>query len=1116
LGQPLLQAQIAIPGYEILGELGSGGMGVVYKARHLQLKRLAALKVILGGAHASADQLARFRREAAAAARLQHPNIVHIYEIGEYGTLPYFAQEYMDGGSLGKRLRAALLPPREAAQLVATLAQAMQTAHEAGIIHRDLKPDNVLLNSSGICKITDFGLAKQLDDDSVKTRTDAIIGTPSYMAPEQAAGKSREIGPLSDVYALGAILYECLTGRPPFKAANSLDTLVQVRTEEPVRPRHLQPRVPRDLETICLKCLQKDPRRRYASAEILARDLQRFLNGQPIQARRVRFWERAAKWMRRRPAAAALVGILLALGLALPIAGWQYYAELGRRWQFEQKGLDNAQREVDKLHGRVMTMKLNDLEGVEAQLKDYGAEPQLESLRKEIQPVQAEVAARMVALRVFQKFLENLENALIHGYQAAGDDFENYRKIAGDSAMKALIGLPTNEQGDLALTSSFTEEEKTEITTGCYFLLLILAEIEVRALPHNATWEQEQEALKKSLNLLKRAEKLKLSTRAIHLCRARYLKRLGDVRQATGEEESAERIPSETVHDHFLVGYERYSQNDLAQAIQEFSQALMIDGGHFWSHYFLGICYLTLSEPNYASKHLTICHKQQRMLPSVYLLRGFALGQMKDYVGAERDFKQAFDLERTLSIRYMLYNNRGVMRVLQAAILPISATSTAALLGSPGGQSPLLAASTFLAGRLKHEQGLDDLNEATTLFPDRHEAWQSLAVAHQLDSRLVEALNKLGKAIDVAIIQVRKGDVKPEKLAQLLYSRAWLYLQRSSQEAPVGDPSQVLQLAYDNQSQRAESLSQREDRQTAIQDLEEASRLATDSASLRARADALRGRILHLQGHFEKARTAFENALAANPGRGDVHRWRGELLLAEAAREAENDKSFLLQGKNSEVVLALYREAVAALGTFLNKGGAPSAAVYRQRGQALAKLDQHRDAIYEFTRALEAKPTEKEKARLHLYRGQEYLTIPASQYAFDDFNEALLLGPENPDAYLGRAYAQVRLGDPYQAADKAVRDAEQAVKARPKDPRLRLGAARVYALAVANLQSELGKAARQTAIRVYQERAEALLRTAFSLVPADQQSAWLGHVRKDKALDPIGSRFLARFERATP
>jgi hypothetical protein len=262
LDQALLRAEIVVPGYEILGELGRGAMGVVYKARHLQLKRLAALKVILGGAHASADQLARFRREAGAAARLRHPNIVHIYEIGEFGGLPYFAQEFMDGGSLGQRLRASLLPHKEAAQLVATLAQAMQTAHEAGIIHRDLKPDNVLLTYSGICKITDFGLAKQLDDDSVKTQTYAVLGTPSYMAPEQASGRTRETGPLSDVYSLGAILYECLTGRPPFKAANAVDTLVQVRSEEPVPPRRLQPKVPRDLETICLKCLDKQPRRR--------------------------------------------------------------------------------------------------------------------------------------------------------------------------------------------------------------------------------------------------------------------------------------------------------------------------------------------------------------------------------------------------------------------------------------------------------------------------------------------------------------------------------------------------------------------------------------------------------------------------------------------------------------------------------------------------------------------------------------------------------------------------------------------------------------------------------------------------------------------------------------
>jgi hypothetical protein len=300
----------SIAGYEILGELGRGGMGVVYKARHTRLKRTVALKMILGGALVGPEHLARFRTEAEAVARLQHPHIVQIYEIGEHNGLPFLALEFVDGGSLSAKLAGNPQQPAEAALVVETLAEAMHAAHQVGVVHRDLKPANVLLTTGDALKVTDFGLAKQLDDPAGPTRSGAIMGTPSYMAPEQAAG-DKDIGPAADVYALGAMLYECLTGRPPFKAATVLDTLDLVRTQEPVPPRALQPRVPRDLETVCLKCLRKEPARRYASAADLAADLRRYQEGKPILARPVGRLERAVKWARRRPAAAAFLAALI-------------------------------------------------------------------------------------------------------------------------------------------------------------------------------------------------------------------------------------------------------------------------------------------------------------------------------------------------------------------------------------------------------------------------------------------------------------------------------------------------------------------------------------------------------------------------------------------------------------------------------------------------------------------------------------------------------------------------------------------------------------------------------------------------------------------------------------
>jgi formylglycine-generating enzyme required for sulfatase activity len=304
-------------GYAIEKELGRGGMGVVYKVRSLTLQRPCALKMILSGAHSGGEEVERFRTEAQAIARLQHPGIVQVFEIGEHDGRPFIALEFCGGGSLDGKLRENPLKPCEAAALVRSLAGAVQAAHEARVIHRDLKPANVLLTERGEPKVTDFGLAKKLDEDGA-TRTGSVMGTPSYMPPEQAEG-SKAIGPPADVYSLGAILYECLAGRPPFRAATPLDTILQVISDEPVPLRQLNQQVPADLETIAHKCLQKDPRKRYACARALADDLGRYLDGEPIQARPVGAVERALKWARRRPALAALLGVVLLALVSLAV-----------------------------------------------------------------------------------------------------------------------------------------------------------------------------------------------------------------------------------------------------------------------------------------------------------------------------------------------------------------------------------------------------------------------------------------------------------------------------------------------------------------------------------------------------------------------------------------------------------------------------------------------------------------------------------------------------------------------------------------------------------------------------------------------------------------------------
>jgi tetratricopeptide (TPR) repeat protein len=322
-----------VRGYDILEWLGEGGMGVVYKARHLGLNRLVALKMIRGGSQARSDSFVRFRAEAEAVGRLRHPNIIQIYDIGEADGLPFVALELLDAGSLADRLACNPQTGRQAAELMVTLAGAVRVAHEAGIIHRDLKPANVLYTSDGVPRITDFGLAKRADSDDGQTQSGQIMGSPAYMAPEQARGHSRDVGPAADVYALGAILYEMLTGRPPFKGATPLETVRQVIDDEPVTPSRLVPRVSRDLETICLKCLHKEPERRYASAAALVDDLNRFCEGRPIRARPPSPAGRLWRWARRKPTTAGLLAALLALFI-LTVGGGLW---LGRQ-QAERQG----------------------------------------------------------------------------------------------------------------------------------------------------------------------------------------------------------------------------------------------------------------------------------------------------------------------------------------------------------------------------------------------------------------------------------------------------------------------------------------------------------------------------------------------------------------------------------------------------------------------------------------------------------------------------------------------------------------------------------------------------------------------------------------------------------
>ncbi len=340
-----------LPGLEVLEEIGRGSAGIVCKARQRSLDRLVALKVLRDGGRLSPEERAQARRGVEALARLRHPNVVEVYEVGIHDGCLYGVLEYLEGGSLDKQVRGSPWPPRRAAELVRTLAKAVQAVHEQGVIHCDLKPANVLLAADGTPKLADFGLARLLESKDFGRSGDAF-GTPGYLAPEQAAGRTRDVGRAADVYGLGAILYEALTGRPPFEGSTRLETLLRVVHEEPVPPSRLRREVPRDLEVICLHCLQKEPRKRYPTARDLAEDLGRFLAGAPIQARRVSILERVWKWAGRHPAVAVLMALLLLVAAA---SEGIIFSQLQARLQDRQ----NAEAALEEVEGALYLCRLD-------------------------------------------------------------------------------------------------------------------------------------------------------------------------------------------------------------------------------------------------------------------------------------------------------------------------------------------------------------------------------------------------------------------------------------------------------------------------------------------------------------------------------------------------------------------------------------------------------------------------------------------------------------------------------------------------------------------------------------------------------------------------------------
>jgi tetratricopeptide (TPR) repeat protein len=583
-------------------------MGVVYRARQLHPARPVALKMIRSEGRPPHQALARFRAEAEAIARLNHPNIVQIYEVGECQGRPFFSLEFVEGSTLADQAAGAALPPRQAAELVEALARAMHHAHQCGLIHRDLKPENVLLRSDGTPKITDFGLARFVDGAVRLTQTADFLGTPNYTSPEQACGQAHAAGPAADVYGLGGILYFLLTGRPPFGGATVLEVLDQVRGRDPVPPGRLRPGCPRDLETICLKCLHKEPLKRYASAAQLAEDLDRFRHDKPIHARPAPPWERLLKACKRRPAAATLLGVLTLLTLLAVIGLGVMQARQRQRRHDLRRQAEAALRSGEDAASRQQWSE---------------AEVHLDSVRKATadEPDLADLAGRAEDLRTayarLRQVLQQRDEALFQGVYVALFPTPN-------SAPPAC----PDELGEAA--SCLSEPQREQVALNRYEVLLVRADVEARS-----------GQARRALDTLDQAAVVHGATHAYHLRRAHYLGLLGADAERQQELIRLRKVPPQSAFDHFLSGIHLYEQDDLLQAVRSLETALRLEPSHFWAEFFLAGCQLRLRNWLAAEYGLAHCQRQRPGLPWTLLLRGFAEVEVGKFAAAEEDFRLA-------------------------------------------------------------------------------------------------------------------------------------------------------------------------------------------------------------------------------------------------------------------------------------------------------------------------------------------------------------------------------------------------------------------------------------------------------------------------------------------
>lgn len=968
-----VESPVIEKGYEILEELGRGGMGVVYKARQRGIKRVVALKMILAGQHTRPEDLLRFRIEAEAVARLRHPNIVQLYEVGEMDGQPYFSLEYVDGGTLAVKIEGTAQPARQSAETALQLAEAMAYAHQNGILHRDLKPANVLVTGEGVLKITDFGLAKQMEDqDSSRTQEGSVMGSPSYMPPEQAEGKIGELGPQADVYSMGAILYELLTGSPPFRGETLLETLSMVKTQEPVPPSRLQIRVPRDLETICLKCLEKEPTKRYLGASDLAEDLRRFLADEPIRARPTPAWERVWKWSKRRPALVGLLGVSVAaaVGLVLLIV-WhnaslreqliqareeERLAREGEQEAVEAERISRLQAEGQKLfHDAEVSVAARDWANARLHLTKalatFSAESRFDALKSAAQTMLHDVeeklraeADRQASQERLQKFGRARDEAQFLGTLYTGMDLASNLKATRAAVQQGLqlYGISIVEDSRPAFDAYLDEPHKAELLGDFNQLFMILAETEAQS----AAAVDGQGHLREASRLLQKALQFGPPTRAWHLRQARYLTLQEDKSAAQEHEKLAAGASIVQVLDHFLVADELYRRGEFEAAIKQFDQVLQRKPAHFWAQYLNALCLLRLHRPAEARAQLSACLAQRTDFVWLYLLRGFAQGELQAFDAAEADFQSALQMPLDEYSRYVLFVNRGVVRVRQG----------------------------------RFEDAAADLKKAIALRPGEYQAYVNLAQAYRRLNDLPGALEELGRAIELE-----------PSVAHLYRLRARLYLELKEPARALEDFDQAISkeatnspLLADDQVERGKLLLQMQRHSEALASFDAGLRVAPDHLlGQRLRAETL----FHL-GRYQEVVEAFDRYLETGKPSESVYRGRG-LARAELGK---------YPGAIEDYTQALELH--------------PTSAVYAYRGWAHLLCDAPKLALRDFQLAIDLDPKNGDA-----FNGRGFVEATQGQKreAIRDADEAVRHGPASAQLIYNASRIYARCGAAYES-----------------------------------------------------------------------------------------------------